>query len=130
MIDKRTLRRALWFSAFYNLSGTFLFAFPHSFAGRLAGLPSSVPALYAAMLGYFVLLFAGTYLWLALQREIVRPMIAQAAIGKACAFLIVASCWMSGAVGGRAVIATTGDLVLALIFAGWLLGGAGAKAAR
>jgi hypothetical protein len=75
MIDERTLRRALWFSAFYNLSGTFLFAFPHSFAGRLAGLPSSVPALYAAMLGYFVLLFAGTYLWLALQREIVRPIL-------------------------------------------------------
>ena len=74
MIDERTLRRALWFSVFYNLSGTFLFAFPQSFAGRLAGLPSSVPALYAAMLGFFVLLFAGTYLWLALQREIVRPM--------------------------------------------------------
>jgi hypothetical protein len=121
LIDDRRLRAALWFSVIFNLAGAFLFAFPQSLAGRLAGLPEAVPVLYRALLGYFVLLFAGTYLWLALQRVIVRPMIAQAAIGKASAFAIVALCWLEGAAGGRAVIATTGDLVLAAIFAAWLL---------
>jgi hypothetical protein len=115
------MRRALWASAFFNLGGALLFLFPASL-GRVAGLPVPVPAAQSALLAFFVLLFGGTYAWLAVQPRFDRPLVAVSAIGKAGAFAVVVACWILGAVEGRAVLAITGDLVFAAIFAWWLLG--------
>jgi len=115
------MRRVLWASVFFNLFGALLFLFPASL-GRLAGLPAPVPFAYSALLALFIVLFGGSYAWLALQPRFDRPLVAFAAIGKASAFAVVLACWVAGAVEGRAVLAITGDLVLAAIFAWWLLG--------
>jgi hypothetical protein len=115
------VRRALGASAVFNVGGAILFGFA-STLGPLVGLPAPVPRVYAALLAMFVLLFGGSYAWLARQPEIDRPLVALAAIGKASAFTLAALFWLLGDIGGRAVIAVTGDLMFALVFAWWLLG--------
>jgi hypothetical protein len=114
-----SIRRILWASAFFNLGGAALFAFPES-VGRLAGLPAPVPTVYSMLLVLFVLLFGGSYAWIASQPTINRPMVALGAIGKAGAFVVVLLCWLAGAASGLSVVAIAGDLVLAFLFARWL----------
>jgi hypothetical protein len=117
----RFMRRALWLSVPYNLGGALAFAFPESL-GRLAGLPAPVPYLYAASLAFLVTLFAGTYAWLARQPRMDRPLVTVLAIGKAGFFAVVLAGWLLGEAPGIGVAAASGDLVLAGIFAWWLLG--------
>jgi hypothetical protein len=97
MSREHVLRPALWTAAFFNLVGTFLFAFPASRLGQFAGLPSDAPAIYRALTALFVLLFGCAYAWLAMQPAINRPFVAFGAIGKAGAFLIVVLLWLRGA---------------------------------
>jgi hypothetical protein len=113
------MRRALWATAVFNVGGALLFAFPESL-GRVAGLPSPVPGVYAALLASFVLLFAGMYAWLARQPRIDRPMVGLAAIGKTSVFVLVGVFWMTGELPGLTVIAAAGDLGFAGIFVWWL----------
>lgn len=117
----RLMRRALWVSVPYNLGGALAFAFPGSI-GRLAGLPTPVPYLYAATLAFLVTLFAGAYAWLASQPRIDRPLVSLLTIGKAGFFAVVLAGWLLGEVPGLGVATATGDLVLACIFAWWLRG--------
>jgi hypothetical protein len=119
--NDRVIRCVLWATVVFNVGGALLFAFPASVLGQLAGLPAPVPGIYATLLAFFVLLFAGAYAWLALQTHIDRPMIAFAAIGKAGAFAIIFSFWVLGKAPGRGVLAATGDLIFAGLFVYWLL---------
>ncbi len=114
------IRRALWASVFFNLGGALAFAFPASL-GRLAGLPGPAPHLYTAFIAVMVTLFAGTYAWLASQPVIDRPLVAFSALGKTGFFVVVLGCWLLGEAPGRGVIAASGDLAFAAIFAWWLL---------
>ncbi len=116
----RVIRRALWVSVPYNVGGALVFAFPESL-GRLAGMPGPVAHVYTATLAALVLLFAGTYAWLARQPEIDRPLVAFSAIGKASFVAVVVACWLLGEAPGQGFVASLGDLVLATIFAWWLL---------
>lgn len=116
------LRRALWVSVVFNLGGAIVFAFPSSPLGQVAGLPAAVPALYRVLVVFFVVLFAGAYAWLAGQPTIDRPLVAFAALGKVGFFAIIVIFWLLGETPGRGVLAATGDLVLAGLFAWWLLG--------
>jgi len=122
------LRRTLWVSVFFNLGGGLAFAFPSSPFGRLVGLPTPVPAVYSVGLALFVLLFGGTYAWLALQSRIDRPLVALAAIGKASFFGLMVVLWLAGEASDRVVLGAAGDLILAAIFTWWLLGGARGRA--
>jgi hypothetical protein len=129
------MRRTLKISVIYNFAAAFLFAFPSSSLGRLAGLPPVVPDVYRMLLGFFVVLFGATNAWLAYEPDIDRPLVAFATIGKAGAFGIILTLWLSGRSPGRGVLAAIGDLVLAGIFAWWLFGEhqrapAGSTAAR
>jgi len=117
----RVMRRALSASAFFNLGGALLFAFPASL-GQLAGFPAPVPHLYSVFLAFVVALFGGTYAWLARQPRIDRPLVAFSALGKTGFFVAVLACWLLGEVPGRAVLGASGDLAFAAIFAWWLLG--------
>ena len=114
------MRRALWASAAFNAGGALLFAFPASL-GRLAGFPAPAPHLYTAFLAFLVALFGGAYAWLARQPRIDRPLVAFAALGKTGFFVVVFVCWLLGEVPGRGVLAATGDLGFAAVFAWWLL---------
>ena len=116
------MRRALWISVVYNLRGALLFAFPSSWLGRLAGLPTLVAPIYSTLVAFFIALFAGAYAWLARQSHIDRPLVAFSAIGKAGAFSVILVFWLFGQSLGRGVVAAAGDLVLAAIFAWGLLG--------
>ena len=116
MSRELVLRPALWTAAFFNLCGTFLFAFPASRLGQFAGLPPDAPAIYRGLTGLFVLLFGCAYAWLALQPTINRPLVAFGAIGKAAAFLLVVLLWLTGSAPLTSVYAIVGDLVLAVIF--------------
>ena len=114
------MRRILWCAAVFNLGGAFLFAFPASPVGQLVGLPIPVPGIYCAILAFLVALFGAAYVWLATQPSINRPMVALFAIGKAGVFGIVGIFWLSGAASGPAVVAASGDLIFAILFARWL----------
>jgi hypothetical protein len=114
------IRNVLWAAAFFNVVGAVAFGFPET-VGRLAGLPGNVPAVYAAMVSLFILLFGGAYAWLARSPVIDRPLLAFGAIGKTAAFLTVATLWLAGEVPFIAVFTITGDLVFAIVFARWLL---------
>jgi hypothetical protein len=116
MSREQVLRPALWTAAFFNLVGTFLFAFPGSRLGQFAGLPPDAPVVYRALTALFVLLFGCAYAWLAMQPTINRPFVAFGAIGKVAAFTIVLLLWLRGAVPVTSVFAIIGDLLLALVF--------------
>jgi hypothetical protein len=116
------IRRVLWASVIFNLGGASLFAFPSSALGQLAGMPGPVSPLYGYMLALFVVLFGGSYAWLALQKNIDRPLLAFGAIGKTCAFVLVLTFWLLGEVPARSVMAITGDLIFAGLFFWWLFG--------
>jgi hypothetical protein len=118
----RIIRRALGAAAFFNLGGALLFAFPSSPMGELAGLPVPVPRVYSLLLALFALLFGVLYAWLARQPRIERPLVALSAIGKATAFFIAFVCWLLGDLSGRTVLAISGDLLFAGLFAWWLVG--------
>jgi hypothetical protein len=122
MMNKdKVIRYALWISVPFNLFGALLFAFPASALGQFYGLPVPVPAIYSALLAFFVVLFAGAFAWLASQTNIDRPLVAFAAIGKAGAFLVIVIFWLLGDIPGRSVLAASGDLIFACIFAWWLV---------
>ena len=114
------IRRILAASAFFNLGGALMFAFPDT-VGRLAALPVPVPVVYRVLLALFVLLFGGAYAWLSRQARIDRPMVAFSAIGKASAFFATVACWLGGAAPAIAVAAITGDLAFAALFTWWLV---------
>lgn len=120
MHHDRLIRGALWASAPFNAGAAIGLAFPASPVASLFGLPAAVPQPYPAMLGAFVALFGGLYVWLALQAQIPRALVGFSAIGKLAAFSIVATLWLDGAVGAALALAGVGDLLFALLFLGWL----------
>jgi hypothetical protein len=120
MNDDRLVRSALRASVPFNLGGACFFAFPDTL-GRFAGFPGNVPPVYSTLLALFVLLFGGMYAWLARQPRIDPAFVAFAAIGKTGAFGVVFAFWLLGTLPLLSVVAISGDLVFALIFAWWLV---------
>jgi len=121
MSRDKVMRCSLAASVVFNLFGALVFGFPSSPLGQFAGLPNAVPGIYRALVALFVLLFGCAYAWLACQRNIDWPLVALGAIGKAGAFSLVLIFWLAGEAPTRGVAAATGDLILAAIFAWWLL---------
>ncbi len=113
-------RRVLWVAAGFNMLAAGLLAFPGSAAGQLAGLPADVPLAYRGVVAVFVLLFAGSYVWLALQPEPDRPMVVMAAIGKMSVVILVTVLWLAAEATITTLATASSDLVFALLFAGWL----------
>lgn len=116
---ERTLRRALAASVVYNLSGSLGFLVPEPI-GRWIGFPTPVPRLYPSLIAMVVLLFAAVYAWLYKARVIDRSLVALSALGKTGFFAVFAAAWWAGQVPLRAVLAVSGDLAFATIFAWWL----------
>ncbi len=123
------MRRTLWATTVFNLGGALVFAFPSSPLGQLVGLAGPVPPIYRASLALFVALFGGAYAWLARQPVVHRPLVAFSAVGKSGFFAVMFLLWLLGEAPGLVVLAASGDLVFAAIFAWWLLGDRRAAAA-
>ena len=122
MSSDQLIRRTLWASAAFNIGGASLFAFPASALGQLSGLPPYPPPIYRFLLALLVFGFGCAYVWLALQQSISRPFICFVAIDKTCVFLVVLVLWILGESPPSSVIVISGDLILAALFALWLLG--------
>jgi hypothetical protein len=119
MIGTPTMRALLWVGVLFNALVGAMMLFPDSL-GALAALPPVGSVFYRWMLAFFVLLFAATYGWLALQPVIHRPLVALAAIGKAGVFVIALVCLARGDIQARTVLLSSGDLVFAVCFWLWL----------
>jgi len=120
MTSDSSIRQILWIAAAFNFGGAFLFAFPDSPLGRFVGLPVPVPGIYCGILAFLIALFGVTYMWLAKRASIDRPLVAFFSLGKGGVFFVVLIFWILGAAPGMGVIAATGDLIFALLFARWL----------
>ncbi|REK18906.1 MAG: hypothetical protein DWQ37_03625 [Planctomycetota bacterium] len=116
------LRTLLWLATVFNTVAAYVFAFPASSLGELAGMPADAPPLYRAATALFVELFGLAYAWLAYHRPLIRPMVAFGALGKASAFVLVAVLWLTGHASPSLVALGTGDLLFAALFAWCLLG--------
>lgn len=116
---ERRMRRALAASVLYNLSGSLGFLFPEPI-GRWIGFPTPVPRLYPSLIAMVVLLFAAVYAWLYRAKLVDRSLVALSALGKSGFFAVCAGAWWAGQVPPRAVLAVTGDLAFAMVFAWWL----------
>jgi len=120
MKHDRFIRRVLWVSVAFNILGTLAFLFPAT-VGQLSGFPVPVPRLYGWILASMVLMFGGAYAWLALQPAINRPLLVLGAISKAAVFCVFLTCWLLGDIPLLGVVGASGDLVLAALFAWWLI---------
>jgi hypothetical protein len=117
----RIVRTALGASVPFNLGAAYLFARPDSAFAKGLGIPGPAPPLYCALVALFLVLFAGAYAWLCRSREIARPLVAFAAIGKSLAFFTFVFLWLLSLGPGGAAVASLGDAFLAGIFLWWLL---------
>ncbi|MGI9293061.1 MAG: hypothetical protein ACR2PS_03690 [Pseudomonadales bacterium] len=120
MNSQSLIRITLWLTFPFNLFAAYLFAFPSSSLGQLAGLPQEVEPVYAGMCALLIALFGFTYAWLARQPNIDQPILFLGAAGKSCVFILAAVMWLLGSVSGRLAALATGDLVFALLWFWWL----------
>lgn len=115
------IRTSLWVTAPLNLLVAAALAFPSSWAGSLLELPAQTHPFYTLLVGALVALFGFTYLWLALQREIVRPLLLVGACGKTLAVLISIALYALGQLSGVTATVISGDLLFAALWFYWLL---------
>lgn len=121
MSPDKTIRTALWVSVPFNFIAAYSIAFPASVTGQLMGLPFEAPAFYTVLLAWLVSVFGAAYGWLAMQKDIDRPLVCMAAIGKTGVFVLAALLWLSGQAKGQTVLVVAGDLAFACVFFWWLV---------
>jgi hypothetical protein len=113
------MRAVLWIGVLFNALVALMLMFP-STLGALAALPPVGSVFYHWMLTYFVVLFAATYAWLALEANISRPVVVLAAFGKMGAFVVALACLLQGYIRLRTFSVAVGDLAFAVYFLFWL----------
>ncbi|MGJ8669967.1 MAG: hypothetical protein ACSHXK_10810 [Oceanococcus sp.] len=122
MISTKIIRTTLWLSVPFNFIGAGLLFFSGSVLSQLFGLPAEVPLFYSATLCFIISLFGLVYGWLALQDEILAPLLVVGAIGKAAVFVIALIGCFLGDVAPQFVALTSADMAFALLWFAWLLG--------
>jgi ABC-type Mn2+/Zn2+ transport system permease subunit len=119
MSRDRVIRTALWASVALNLVGVVLFT-PAALGSSAELMSIPAPRFWVAQVGITIALFAGVYGWLAMQREIDRPLLLVGALGKLAFFGLVLAYWLAGDLPGRIVPQAAPDLVLGSVFIWWL----------
>jgi len=119
MIHSEQMRKVLWLGVAFNTFVALMLMYP-STLGALAALPPVDSVFYRWMLTFFVVLFAATYAWLALEPSISRPVVALAAFGKTGVFVVALSCLLIGEIQPRSFLVSIGDLAFAIYFFLWL----------
>jgi len=115
------VRLSLWVTAPLNLVAAFAFAFPGSGLGQFVGLPADAQLFFTVFSGAMVGLFGCVYLWLALQPEIVRPVLCIGACGKSLAVVTAVSLYAAGHLTGTAALRLCGDLVFVVLWFAYLM---------
>jgi hypothetical protein len=117
------MRRTLFVTGGMNIVAATGFLPSARFARVAAGLPEDAPSVYLLTIGMFVLLFGAGYLWTAASGRAERLFIALSAVGKLTFVGLLTTLWATGTLSVRAPIAGAPDLVFALLFFAWLVGG-------
>lgn len=117
----RFIKITLWAAAAMTLLGAYIFAFPQSSLSAHYKLPADVPTLYSALVGLILVVFGLMYAWMALQSQIVRPLLYVGAFGKGGAFTLGVGLWLSGSVPVDIVLLLSGDAVFSGLWFGYLL---------
>lgn len=127
-MNDRRMRLVLWISAAFNFAVALMFVFP-DLAGEAMAMPGPVPRIYTILLAVFVGLFGGAYAWLAMQRQIDRPMVALGAIGKTAVVVVIVAFFMAGDFSAAGAALSLGDVLFAGLFTWWLVGTRATQAA-
>jgi hypothetical protein len=114
------VRATLWLSVPFNLGAAYLFAAPGSALGRLVGMPPEAPVIYLGLTAWLVALFGFTYLWLVLQHELQRPLLAMLAIGKCGVFVVACGLATWANLEPRLVGLAAVDMALGFFWIIWL----------
>ena len=109
-------RISLWLTAPFNLIAAYAFAFPETGLGQLLGFPHTSHPLFTLFSGCMVGLFGVMYAWLALQREILKPVLAFGATGKTIAVAIAAHLYLGGLLSSTLMLLVCGDLMFAALW--------------
>ena len=118
MSQDRLIRSALWIAVVLNATGVLIFA-PAALGFAANMLPLPAPRFYAAQVAVTIALFGGTFLWLALQREIDRPLVVVGGLGKLGFFALAVAYWLGGDLPLSAAALAMPDLLLAVVFLLW-----------
>ena len=110
------VRLSLWITAPFNLLVGFAFAVPGSLPGQILMLPEFPISFYTVFAGAMVAFFGGVYIWLALQKEIIKPLLAVGAIGKALAVIIAVSFFFAGGFAWLPTLFISGDLAFVALW--------------
>lgn len=121
MLTEKWVRNTLWISFPFNLIAAGAVLWPHSLPGQLFGIPTDAPLAVAVLLAWLIGLFGFVYAWLARQAVMNRGMLGAASVAKAGVFFIMLALWLMNEASGRMLIASFGDLALAMLWGGWLL---------
>ncbi len=114
------MRGALWATVALNTFGVLIFG--QAALGRESRLlPVPVPPVYAAQIGFVILLFGVVYAWIALQPRIDRRLVLVGAAGKLGFFALTAAYAVAGQVPMSMAVNAAPDLVFASIFLWWAL---------
>ena len=120
MVCEKLVRLTLVISCIFDLVVSPVIAFPQSTAGQILGLPSGVPLLYGALLGFVILLFGLIYGWLATRPSIDQPLLFVSAVGKVAFLLIISGVWLAGQGSGVLTALAATDVLTAILWFWWL----------
>jgi len=116
--NMQRMNQSLWAAALYTGNGALLFLLPEIGMGRLLHMPTSVPMLYSLLVAYILLVFTIIYFWQASKTNIDPAILFFCALGKAGAFVIAMTLWLTNHIAGTVFAAMFLDGVFA---AYWLL---------
>ena len=120
MQDDKLVRITLWMSVPFNFGAALMVVFPAVPLWVFLGLPQA-PLLHVALLSFVIAGFGVVYGWLALQPQIVRPLLACGVFGKGGVFVLIAGLWLAGAARVGVFAVALVDLAFALVWGRWLL---------
>ncbi len=118
MTRDRVIRTALWATVALNALGVFVFA-PLALGHLSPLMPIAVPRYFAAQIGVTIALFGGVYAWLAMQREINRPLVVVGGLGKLGFYTLTLVYALAGDLPMSMALNATPDLVFASLFLWW-----------
>lgn len=114
------LRMSLWTSLPLHLGAAYVLARPGLWLGQQLGLPAAVHPLYAALPAFLLAFLGCACAWLALQRTPTQPLLAAVALAKLGIFVIAFGLWLFADAPFGLAAAGSVDLLLALLWLGWL----------
>lgn len=120
MSKDKIIRGTLFTTTVFNFVVALMLAFPITI-GKLAQLPEPASFFYTSLMSMLVALFGGAYAWLALQKQINRPLLTFATIGKTGVFIVSLYYWLAGQITFFVFTVAIADLIFASIFVWWLV---------